>query len=147
MKTTFYQSSVRLMIETKITMEDAERSQSIHKAIGTMYKKVGTTYLSYVDETDLGEVMNLVKISTKDVLITRRGAVTFRQRFVKGLETESVYKTAYGALRMITNTKEIAFSWNETRQLGSLLLVYELGLQASQMGLYRVNIQMEGVRE
>nr|WP_233099784.1 DUF1934 family protein [Bacillus velezensis] len=51
---------------------------------GFYYVRNGKTYLSYHEEHDLGKIKTVVKITEKEILVMRSGAIQMKQRFIPG---------------------------------------------------------------
>lgn len=141
----FTQSDIRLTIETTITA-DSTRDHSRLVVNGTIYSKGDTTFCTYTEATENGEVNHTIKIDAHSMTISRIGAVSMRQRFIPSQKTEGMYKTPYGSLPVTTLTKKTQFTWDDERTQGTLLLAYDLWLQGNYTGFYTVKIQMEGVQ-
>lgn len=141
----FKQSDIELTIETTIT-SDSTTDQSRLVARGTIYTKGDTTFYTYKEATESGEVTHMIKADDHEITITRHGAVSMRQRFVPSQKTEGTYHTPYGSLPVETLTKETKLTWDNERQIGVLLLTYDLWIQGSHTGFYTVRIHMKGVQ-
>ncbi|PWA11910.1 DUF1934 domain-containing protein [Pueribacillus theae] len=142
----FSQTQASLTIETTIEIDSAiERSRNI--VDGTVYTKDGTTVCSYKEAAENGEISNIVKINQNAVTIIRNGSVAMRQPFIIACETNGSYHTPFGSLATKALTKDIQFEWDRKREVGSLLLAYDLWMQENHTGFFTVKIHMEGVRK
>jgi uncharacterized beta-barrel protein YwiB (DUF1934 family) len=134
-----------ITLEVVTVIKDGKRKEeSVTKAKGTLYEKADTTFIMYEDELEVGKVSNTVKIINNEITIIRRGAVSMRQQFLQGKETEGVYQSPLGTMGMVTKTKRTKFHWNPITHFGKVDLSYELILQDQKVGTHTVTLKLKG---
>lgn len=128
---------VSLKLVTEIR-DQSRKENMVQETEGFLYAKNNATFLSYNEEIEnAGEVQTVVKIQDEKVLIIRTGAVTMKQTFTKGKETEGTYQSPYGKMSMVTKTENIRTSFKNIHN-GKLFLTYLLEMQGNQLGRYRM---------
>lgn len=101
--------SVKITIEAKQKEPGGKPTVLKQELQGEYACKNGKHYLRYVDSqlVEQGQVHTTVKFSPEDLLILRRGAMNWEQRFVPGSETRSAYHTPYGKMELCMDTREL----------------------------------------
>ncbi len=76
--------------------------------VGTYRNINGKEYIKYNEMYDDGErYTTLIKLTNKDVELTKRGAVTTHMSFIEGEKTRNLYETPYGSIYMGIYSKRI----------------------------------------
>ncbi len=125
-------------------IRDGARKETIaFDTNGLYYEKGQSTYLTFEEPNEQGQVRTIVKIQDEVVRIMRSGALSMRQMHVKGEKTEGVYESALGTFRLETKTDNVQLEWSEKTRKGQLFLTYALLLNGSDAGRYTITIQFK----
>jgi len=116
-------------------------------AFGQYYKKENARFLQYNEEMEEGSVKTIIKISDKDGLILRSGAVKMRLPFQMNKKLRGSYDTRYGVFETATLTKRLAHQFNEQTDSGSIELLYEMSIQGAHSGTYHLVITFQKEEE
>jgi uncharacterized beta-barrel protein YwiB (DUF1934 family) len=130
-------------IHLKFVTEINDQGRKDHVAFdanGQYYIKGNTTYLSFIERQEYGDVKTIIKIKESEVLILRSGAVTMRQLHRNKEVTSGTYQNPAGTFETITKTNNIEFKWYKNKQRGKLFLTYTLKLQGEDAGRYSITI-------
>ncbi|MBT0955402.1 DUF1934 family protein [Bacillus velezensis] len=106
---------------------------------GFYYVRNGKTYLSYHEEHDLGKIKTVVKITEKEILVMRSGAIQMKQRFIPGASTLTQYKLPFGQMELRTETKNIQSDVGSSE--GSVKLTYNMTVGENQEHVHNMTIQ------
>ena len=133
--------SVTIQLNTTISNGEAEETYEL-LTFGTLQNKGGTWYLRYDEvHNDMENVHTILKWALEEVFIMRTGKVKMRQRFIKDLMTVGTYESPYGAMQMLTTTKNMDHTYNEDTKEGSMLLMYDLNMNGNDIGRYKMEIK------
>ena len=131
---------VKVQLNTTITNgEDKDTFELLTN--GTLQKKGDTWYLRYDEvHSDMENVHTILKWAPGEVFIMRSGKIKMRQRFIKDLMTVGNYESPYGVMQMLTTSKSMEHVHNEETQEGQMVLVYDLNMNGSDVGNYKMEI-------
>ena len=99
--------------EVSITIEGiqigAEDSPILITAFGTYHLHNDRHYIQYEEQAEEGSgcIKNMIKIGTKQVEMTRKGAASSEMSFHLERKTEIIYRTPYGSLFFEAQTSQI----------------------------------------
>ncbi|MFX3625187.1 MAG: DUF1934 domain-containing protein [Ectobacillus sp.] len=110
---------------------------------GLYYEKGQSTYLTFLEPNEQGEVKTVIKVQRDDVLIMRSGAVSMRQTHKKGQWTNGTYTSELGSFPLQAKTDNVLFEWSDKRKKGQLFLTYALLLGGSDAGRYTITIHFK----
>ncbi|WLD93207.1 DUF1934 domain-containing protein [Alkalihalobacillus sp. AL-G] len=130
-----------------ISDQSGEQEEIRFSAPGTLYQKESATYVRYeevINETD--KVNTTIKITDGDATIIRRGAVSMRQQFIQGEQTDGTYGSLYGPIKIGTDTKSMDFKWDERTKVGALSLEYRVLFEGEETGNHQLSIRLKGER-
>ncbi|WP_028400615.1 DUF1934 domain-containing protein [Ectobacillus panaciterrae] len=134
-------AGVPIQLKFVTQIRDGARKETIaFDTNGLYYEKGQSTYLTFQEPNEQGEVNTVVKIQGTDVLIMRSGAVSMRQTHKKGQQTNGMYTSELGAFALQTKTDNVLFEWSEKTKKGRLFLTYALLLNGSDAGRYAITI-------
>lgn len=137
------QSQAGTPIQLKFVTEISDRGRKENVAFeanGLYYIKGNSTYLSFHEPHQAGDVKTIIKINDSDVLILRSGAVKMRQLYKKKEETKGTYQNQAGTFEMKTKTNTIEYRWYKGSRKGKLFLSYLLTLHGEAAGRYTITI-------
>lgn len=135
--------TVGIPITLKFVTEihDGPRKETIaFETNGLYYEKGQTTYVTFQEPNEQGEVRTILKIKQEEVSITRQGVVSMRQSHKKGQLTNGTYVSQLGSFLLQTKTDNVQFEWSEKNRKGQLFLTYALQLEESNAGRYAITI-------
>lgn len=89
------------------TGADGETDVVESAAEGRYYYRNGKHYVTYNDGIAGEAVSTLLRVSPDALFLMRRGAVTQEQRFMRGLRSESEYRTSLGCLAVAAETSRL----------------------------------------
>lgn len=110
---------------------------------GLYYVKGQSTYVTFQEPNEQGEVKTIIKIQDDQVLIMRSGAVSMRQTHKKGEWTTGTYTSELGTFALQTKTDNVLFKWSEEKKKGQLFLTYALLLSEQEAGRYTITINLK----
>jgi uncharacterized beta-barrel protein YwiB (DUF1934 family) len=133
--------SIPIQVKFVTEIHDGPRKETIaFETIGLYYDKGQTTYVTFQEPNDQGEVKTMLKIKQDEVVITRAGAVVMRQIHKKGQLTTGTYESQLGSFSLQTKTDNVHFEWSEKNRKGQLFLTYALQIQENNAGRYAITI-------
>ncbi|TMW72126.1 DUF1934 domain-containing protein [Alteribacter natronophilus] len=137
-----------LPVQINMTTEVRDQGQkdtNTMEAAGRLIAKGDTTYLRFEEpqQEGLEPTNQTVKIQQGEMTVIRKGAVNMNQRFITGVKTEGTYQSPYGPMRMLTDTKNVRFLWDETENKGEIRLTYSLILQGQSAGEYDMRVTVK----
>ncbi|RNA67858.1 DUF1934 domain-containing protein [Alteribacter keqinensis] len=139
---------VHIHMKTQINDQGRKETNTV-KATGRLMSKGQVTYLRFEEPAEEGidKTMQTVKVQQGEMSVIRKGAVNMNQRFVTGVETEGTYHSPYGPMRMLTDTKNVRFLWDESASKGEIQLSYALTLQGEFAGDYEMRVTLKEDKE
>ncbi|MBU8905840.1 DUF1934 domain-containing protein [Desertibacillus haloalkaliphilus] len=138
------QIPIQVHMTTEINDDENRHERIVVKANGTLVEKNETVYIRYTEEVaEMGEVRNTIKVKDDEVMIIRQGAIAMKQRFKSGKQTESIYKSRYGAMEMKADTEAVAYTWYNQEKVRKLVFSYLLQLQGEDVGHYLVTLKIK----
>ncbi|ABS24065.1 Domain of unknown function DUF1934 [Bacillus cytotoxicus NVH 391-98] len=123
--------------------EGARKETVAFQANGQYYVKGESTYVTFQEPNEQGEVRTIIKIQDGQVLIMRSGVVSMRQTHVKGEWTTGTYKSELGTFALQTKTDNVLFKWSDEKKKGQLFLAYALLLSEQEAGRYTITINLK----
>lgn len=135
---------VDIKIRTTIR-EGKQRERHSMDASGRLSWRGSLLVLHFQEPREDSEekTMQMMQLREGRLSVKRDGAVTMNQRFVEGVETEGTYRSAFGPMSMLTDTKSIEYNWDEKKRRGVISLVYLLTLQGTEAGRYSMEVTFE----
>ncbi|MGE8204978.1 DUF1934 domain-containing protein [Heyndrickxia sp. NPDC080065] len=127
------QIPVNIHLKTVIKQDQEEDNYELMLQ-GLFYQKGNAAFLKYDEVLEEGTVHTIVKMSDRDAVILRSGAVKMRLSFHADVEKNGSYESPYGTLLLSTRTKKI-----ETSE-GQFLLKYDLCMNGEVSGTYEMYI-------
>lgn len=117
-----------IAIELRTVIDDqGEKELSIIKQVGIYVKKENIEVISFIEKTnEFGDVENLITIRPNKINIKRSGKVSMNQQFIKGKETECLYRHPYGAFLLEIMTKSITHQSLADDQEGKVIIQYDV---------------------
>jgi uncharacterized beta-barrel protein YwiB (DUF1934 family) len=112
---------------------------------GLYYEKGQSTYVTFQEPNEQGEVNTVIKIQGEDVLIMRSGTVSMRQTHKKGQWTNGTYTSDLGTFTLETKTDNVLFEWSDKKRKGQLFITYVLLLSGNDAGRYTITINFKEV--
>lgn len=140
------QIPVKLKVKTDIR-DDKDVQTFELTAFGRYYKKGSSRFLQYDEAMEDGIAKTIVKMSDEEGLILRSGTVKMRLPFRMNKQMRGSYELPYGILEMLTRTKRLVHTYDESANTGSIELLYELKTQGSPAGTYHLQITFEEERQ
>lgn len=138
---------VKISTTINIKHRDGNREKYELMVFGQYYKKGKTSYLIYDEFLEKkGKVHTVVKFSENEIAeakIIRKGSLnmmlSFKQREVMG----GTYNTDIGHFRIKTNTKKLAFKWDEEAREGNLNINYDFYMEELEVGSYQIQFNFK----
>ncbi|KAB2333191.1 DUF1934 domain-containing protein [Cytobacillus depressus] len=116
-------------------------------AFGQYYIKENARFLQYDEAMEEGTAKTIVKVSEKEGLILRSGAVKMRLPFQMNKKLKGNYHTPYGVFELDTMTKRLDHQFDEQTGTGSIDLLYELKMHGANTGTYHLSITFKKEEE
>ncbi|WP_338752059.1 DUF1934 domain-containing protein [Bacillus sp. FJAT-52991] len=137
---------VNICLTTSIEM-DGEKEDYELTLSGEFYEKSSAFFLKYDEVQEEGTIHTIVKFSENEALILRSGAVKMRLPFHLTEQRNGSYDSPYGALLLSTQTNTLVHecTYNQQTVQGILKLNYDLLMQGSPVGKYKMNMTFQGV--
>ncbi|PLR96589.1 DUF1934 domain-containing protein [Bacillus sp. T33-2] len=114
---------------------------------GRYYIKENSSFLQYEEAVEEGNVNTVIKISSRQVTILRKGPINMKLVFEQNQKQPGTYSTPYGALQTMTDSKRVDGSFNEETREGSIELLYDMDIQGSHAGTYHLTISFKEERK
>lgn len=138
-------------VPVKIKIRSIARDESgiqpavVQEHSGTMLEKNGKFYAMYQEnpQEGFGKTKTTIKWEQDRVLILRSGALEHHQEFVKDMVQESLYRTPYMEIPLVTTTNYVYCFKRD--KLWSLELDYSLAHGDQPYGQFRLLIEIEEV--
>ena len=135
-------------IKVKTDIRDGQGKDTFElTAFGQYYIKANAHFLQYDEAMDEGIAKTVIKISEKEGLILRSGAVKMRLPFLMNKKLKGSYHTPYGVLELDTMTKRLDHQFDEQKRTGTIDLLYELKMQGAATGTYHLFISFKEEEE
>jgi uncharacterized beta-barrel protein YwiB (DUF1934 family) len=136
------QKPVKVKVKTDI--RDGQNKETFEfTTFGRYYTKAESSYLQYEEVLEEGTIKTIVKLSSKEALILRSGAINMRMVFRLHKRLRGSYRSPYGTLEVMTNTQRMEHFFNEEEMTGQLELLYDLTMQGAKTGTYHMIITFE----
>ncbi len=134
------QKSAKIRVKTTI-WNDGENEAFELTTFGRYYEKNESIFLQYEEVIEEGTVKSIVKVSKKEALILRSGAVNMRMVFEEDKKHAGRYETPFGIMRIETMTKRLDHQVGSNT--GSMDILYDLHMQGALAGTYHLEISFE----
>lgn len=117
-----------------------EEDPVIMTASGTYHLTNGNHYIHYVEEVEGSDDIskNTIKISSKRVILLKKGVQNSQMIFDLQEEDQAIYQTSYGRLTMETDTRMIKLQ--ETQDRIEVQMEYSLFADGSKLSDNRLSI-------
>ncbi|WP_203363469.1 DUF1934 family protein [Bacillus sp. REN10] len=137
---------VNICLNTSIEIDGEQETYELTLS-GEFHEKSNGFFLKYDEVQEEGTVHTVVKFSDNEALILRSGAVKMRLPFSLNEQRNGSHDSPYGTLLLNTQTKTLTHNCTYTQQTvqGTLALSYNLLMQGSPVGQYKMNITFQGV--
>ncbi|KAB7670614.1 DUF1934 family protein [Bacillus sp. B1-b2] len=137
------QVPVKIHVTTKIY--NGKNKDSIEwVGFGQYLEKDSSKYIKYEEIIEEGTINTIVKISEKEGLILRSGAVKMRLPFLINKKKIGSYESPYGVFQLITDTKRLELELEQQQQnTGIFDVLYDLNMQGSNNGTYHMTISFK----
>lgn len=134
---------VRIRILSTTKDENGYQPTTEQRYAGKMLEKNGYQYVMYTDssETGFAGTRTTIKWNEERVLILRSGALEHRQEFAKGMIDESVYKTPYMEIPLLTTTNYVYTYFRKGKY--HIDLDYTLAHSGAEYGEMKLLIEIE----
>ncbi|MFE8701892.1 DUF1934 domain-containing protein [Cytobacillus sp. FJAT-54145] len=136
------QKPVKIRVNSSIRNGDSKETFEL-TTFGRYYQKDDSFYLQYEEVMEEGTIKSIVKVSEKETLILRSGAIKMRMVFQMYKKLKGRYETPFGTMEVITHTNRLAHTFNEDSKKGNLDLLYDLNVQGAHAGTYHLEIHFE----
>lgn len=136
------QVPVKLHVTTHIY--NGKNKESIEWiGFGQYLEKDTSKYIKYEEIIEEGTIKTIIKITEKEGLILRSGAVKMRLPFLINKQKVGSYESPYGVFQLVTDTKRLALEVEQQATTGSLDILYDLKMQGSNNGTYHMTISFK----
>ena len=136
------QVPVKLHVTTHIY--NGKNKESIEWiGFGQYLEKDTSKYIKYEEIIEEGTIRTIIKVTEKEGLILRSGAVKMRLPFLINKQKIGSYESPYGVFQLITDTKRLALEIEQHTTTGSLDILYDLKMQGSNNGTYHMTISFK----
>lgn len=134
---------IRILSTTKD--ENGYQPTTEQKYQGEMLEKSGYYYVMYEDSSEEGfaGTKTTIKWDEERVLILRSGALKHRQEFAKDMVDESVYRTPYMEIPLVTKTNYLYTYFRKGKY--HIDLDYTLYHSGAEYGEMKLLIEIEGL--
>ncbi|MFC0475881.1 DUF1934 domain-containing protein [Robertmurraya beringensis] len=136
------QITVKIKVHTMIE-NGGEKETFELTTFGRYYVKNASGYLQYEESTEEGPMKTTMKLTEDGILLMRSGSVKMRMLLEEKKQHRGSYTTPFGELLMITDTKELQHRWNSENSIGTIEVLYDLLIQGSKAGTYKLQIVFE----
>ncbi|MGX1262475.1 uncharacterized beta-barrel protein YwiB (DUF1934 family) [Rossellomorea marisflavi] len=130
---------VKIHLKTKITIGEESDSYELI-SFGRYYEKAGAVFLKYDEVQEEGTTNTIVKLTERQALILRSGAVKMRMAFNEDEEQNGSYESQLGTLLLTTKTHSLSHTQMDTSLEGDFNLTYQLKMQGNPVGEYIMSI-------
>lgn len=133
------QYRVHINLESVVDRPDSPQETTELKTEGQFYIKDEAYYLLYEERMEEGEaVRNTLKVTDREALVIRKGAVSMRQPLVEGEKTKGVYQNPLGNMHIETKTKQADIRWSQETASGQIVLRYDLNMENQPVGRFQL---------
>ncbi|MFT8321724.1 MAG: DUF1934 domain-containing protein [Bacillus sp. (in: firmicutes)] len=108
--------------------------------LGQYLEKDNSKYIKYEETIEEGTIKTIIKVSEKEGLILRSGAVKMRLSFLINKLRIGSYKSPYGVFQLVTDTKRMVMEKSFDSASGTFDLLYDLKMQGNHNGTYHMSI-------
>jgi uncharacterized beta-barrel protein YwiB (DUF1934 family) len=136
------QIPVKIKVHTSI-QNGGEKETFELTTFGRYYLKNASAYLQYEEVTEEGQMKTTIKITGSEMLLMRSGSIKMRMLLEEKKKHRGSYTTPFGELQIMTDTKELQHRWNSESSEGRIEVLYNLSIQGSEAGTYRLQIVFE----
>lgn len=136
------QIPVKIKVHTSI-QNGGEKETFELTTFGRYYLKNASAYLQYEEVTEEGPMKTTMKLTGTEMLLMRSGSIKMRMLLEEKKKHRGSYTTSFGELQIITDTKELQHRWNSETSEGRLEVLYNLSIQGSEAGTYKLQIVFE----
>ena len=136
------QIPVKIKVHTSI-QNGGEKETFELTTFGRYYLKNASAYLQYEEVTEDGDMKTTIKLTDHEMLLMRSGSIKMRMLLEEKKKHRGSYTTPFGELQIITDTKELQHRWNSETGKGRIEVLYNLSIQGSEAGTYRLQIVFE----
>ncbi len=136
------QIPVKIKVHTMIE-NGGEKETFELTTFGRYYVKNASGYLQYEESTEEGPMKTTMKLTEDGILLMRSGSLKMRMLLEERKQHRGSYTTPFGELLMITDTKELQHRWNSESSKGTIEVLYDLSIQGSKAGTYKLQIVFE----
>jgi len=133
---------VPVKIHVKTNIYNGKNKESIEWiGFGQYLEKEASSYIKYEEIIEEGTIKTIVKISEREGLILRSGAVKMRLPFLINKQKIGSYESPYGVFQLLTDTKRLELDLDQKQKnTGTLDILYDLKMQGSNNGTYHMSI-------
>lgn len=136
------QVPVKIRVSTHIY--NGKTKDSIEwNGFGQYLEKDNSKYIKYEEKMEEGIIKTIIKITEKEGLILRSGAVKMRLSFLLNKKRNGSYESPYGVFLVETETKRMSLDVSSSSLSGSFDLLYELKMQGKSNGTYHMTIDFK----
>ncbi|MEI3612064.1 DUF1934 domain-containing protein [Pseudogracilibacillus sp. SO30301A] len=131
-----------IAVELRTVIDDrGEKELSIIKQIGNYVKKENIEVISFIEKTnEFGDVENLITIRPNKINIKRSGKVSMNQQFIKGKETECLYRHPYGSFLLEIMTKSITHQSLADDREGKVIIQYDVKVNKEESRYHHLTL-------
>ncbi len=136
-----------VVVRVKGSFRDAEgrEDEILTVAKGRHYFHRDKHYVLYDDE-DLQQgtkTPTVLKIGQEAMILLRHGSVEQEQRFERGTEKRSTYRTPYGNINLAVRTEELSVHYEDGKAEGIVDIRYDLFVNGAFQSSNRLHIEVE----
>ncbi|KMK53083.1 putative beta-barrel protein YwiB [Fructobacillus sp. EFB-N1] len=135
------QKEVQVKISHQVFQDAGDEHYEV-ETTGLLTIKGDSVYLAYTEKIDdEGETKVIFKLTEKQISLSRHNVTKTRMVFQLGLVEHQPYQTVAGMMLLSTNTNQLDFTFDESKQAGALDLAYALSANDQVVGQYQVALQ------
>lgn len=134
------QKPVKIRVKTTIWNNDEKETFEL-TTFGRYYEKNDSLFLQYQEVMEEGDIKSIVKVSQKDALILRSGAINMRMVFENNKKHAGRYETPFGTMGITTRTKRLEHKIEANQ--GEIDILYDLNMQGEHAGTYHLVLTFE----
>ncbi|MFF3101035.1 DUF1934 domain-containing protein [Viridibacillus arvi] len=132
---------VKLKLKTTIRQSSETEAETYELwSEGTIVQKRDQTYLQYEEVQEDKHIRSTLKFGTNEAVILRNGDVKMRMPFLLNQEQNGHYDSEFGALPIVTYTKDMLFEPHDSKTSGRFYLNYDLIVGGQSVGDYTLEI-------
>lgn len=128
---------VKITIKTTIDQDETFELS----VFGRYFQRGNADYLQYVEAMEEGSVRTIVKMSAKEALILRSGAVKMRLPFEVNRKLNGSYELPFGEFATVTKANKLDYSYENGK--GSFTVHYDFVLEGSAPSTYHLEIAFQ----